>query len=252
MRKILLALMICACASAAAGAAAARQDYPEREEISRSLTVPRGGAVEVSGIAGVVEVEATDGERAEVHIVRSAATRAELDCYRTAVEQTARGVEIRHEQFSDRRGCQNIRSRQHVRLRVPRSSALRLSTIGGDVTVAGVEGRLDFTNVAGHTRVEGARSAGLSNLARGLTMRLGALADDGVNVSNVVGRVELDFVGDAGADLRLHNLNGGVQNEIEGLPLRRLAESSFRARVGAGGAPVHISNVVGAVRLRRM
>ncbi len=252
-----VAAVLCAATlvvGAGAGAAATRpwQDYPEREEINRSFRLPHGGVVVVSGIAGPVEVEATDGETAEVNVVRSAQTRAELDCYRTAVEQTARGLEIRHEQFTGRKGCGSIRSRQRVHLRVPRATELRLRPIAGNGTGAGVEGRRDFSNGAGHARVEGARSAELSNLAHGLTMTLGRLADEGVRVSNVVGGVELDFAGDLGADLRLSNLNGDLRNEIEGLPLKRLSESSYGARVGAGGAPVRVSNVNGAIRLRRL
>jgi len=52
------------------------RDLPEREEINKIFQLSKDARVEVSGIAGTVEIETVESGAAEVHIVRSAATRA--------------------------------------------------------------------------------------------------------------------------------------------------------------------------------
>src|ERR1043165_9838245 len=81
------------------------QDLPYREEIDKTFRLSKDARVEVEIIAGPVEIETSEGDNAEVHIVRAAQTRAELDCYQTVGEQNADSLTIHHEQFTWRDKC---------------------------------------------------------------------------------------------------------------------------------------------------
>src|SRR5688500_4111521 len=62
------------------------QDLPYREEINKTFRLSKDARVEVDTIAGPVEIETSESDNAEVHIVRAAQTQYELDCYQTVVE----------------------------------------------------------------------------------------------------------------------------------------------------------------------
>ena len=72
----------------ALGAAAADADRPDRERIHQSYELARGASVEVLGIAGPVEIETTTNDAAEVNVIRSAPTHADLECGKIEIEQT--------------------------------------------------------------------------------------------------------------------------------------------------------------------
>ena len=219
-----------------------------QERIDRSFTLRPGAEVSVSGIAGPVTVETTDGDRAEVHVLRMARTQHELDCYRTLVEERDGGLRIAHERVRSRE-CRSIRSRQEVRLRLPRSANLSLSSVAGRVEIGALAGRVRLDSVAGHVRIAGARAGSVSSLAGGLDMTIGALDPHGIRISSVVGGIELGFLSEAHAEVSVDSVTGSVQSETP--RVRIYGENhAFRARVGDGGPPLVISSVVGPVRLR--
>lgn len=227
------------------------RDLPVREEIHRTFQLSSDARVNVSTIAGPVEVETRDGTTAEVHIVRSAQTRREFDCYRTIVEQTPGGLSIRHEQFSRREGCNNIRSRQRVRLVVPRTIALSLEAIAGDVNIGRIEGALHLDAIAGEVSVAGARTAEISGLAKGLTMTLSRIDGRGVRVNGIVGDTVFRVTDGLNADLTVSGIIGEISTDASGVRLNRIDVSNYRVRIGAGGAPISVSGVVGNVTVRR-
>lgn len=256
--KLIVKFMVIVAAIVAAPQAARAQqpprgapDYPEREEITRTFQLSPDARVEVSGVAGgPVDIETTDGGAAEVHIVRSAQTRLELDCYKTVVEHTPESLTVRHEQDGERGACRSIRARQSVRLRVPRTANLYLKSIGGEVNVEAFEGMLRLDGIAGHVRVRQAQAAEIAGLAKGLTMTVMRLDQRGIRISGVVGRVELSLAKNLNADLTVSNLIG-VESKTPGVTMTKVDASSSRTQIGAGGAPITISGVVGSVAINR-
>lgn len=231
---------------------AAPAEMAAREEIHRSFRLEEGARVSVSGIAGPVSVTTTEGDTAQVHIVRMARTQRELDCYRTAVTGGGEALSIEHVQDSDRSGCDSIRSRQQVTLVLPRSVNLEFSTIAGRLDIGPVDGVVRLDSIAGHVTLAGARSAEVSSLAGGLTMNLRSLSAAGVQVSSVVGPVDLTFGRGVDADVRLDSVMGSVRGVPAELDRRLVEENGeYRLRVGAGGPAVRLSSVMGPVRLRR-
>jgi hypothetical protein len=234
---------------AAANPGAGNQPSSARQEIRERFELSGPTSVTVSGIGGPVTVETSGGDAAaEVHIVRTAASERELQCYRTAVTHKPGNITVQHEQFSSRPGCNSIRSRQAVRLKLPRSVNLHLSTIGGPVTVGPMDGLLRLDSIAGHVTVAEARSAEMNSLAQGLSLTLPHLASRGVRISSVVGKVEINFRAGANADVMVDSVVGTVGSDWP-------ARSGGRDRVyriGSGGNTVLVSSVVGSVRLRRL
>lgn len=231
----------------AQGAAA----LPEREEINKTFPLASNGRVEVAGIAGPVNIETTDGNTAEVHIVRMAQTQRELQCYETLVKSAPNSLSIRHNQFSQRAGCDSIRSRQDVTLRLPRTVELDLSMIGGDVNIGVIEGVVRLSNIAGHAVVAQAQAAEINSLAKGLSLTLARVSDRGVSIRGVVGLVELNLARDINTDLRFDNVLGGVRSASPDLAVTR-AGGTYRVRAGSGGALVSVSGINGGVKLGRI
>lgn len=217
-----------------------------REEIDRNYELAPNSTVRVEGIAGPVAVETGDFARAELHVVRLAASQRELDCYRTQISASRDRLTVEHVQERSE-DCNNIRARQEVRLRLPRSVSIEMESIAGAVEIGAVDGRLRLNNIAGRATLAGVRSADISSIAGRLTLGLAPIGAEGVEVSSVAGPIELSAGPGVDADVEVSSIMGSVRgfSELEG------NSSGYRARIGRGGARVSLSSIVGSVTLRR-
>src|SRR5580765_7565467 len=86
---------------------------PEKEQITKSLELAEGGSIDVSTIAGPVEIMTTAAGRVDIDIVRSAPTREDLDCGAIVIDASPARISIRTEDK-----CENVRGSQHVKLTV--------------------------------------------------------------------------------------------------------------------------------------
>lgn len=225
------------------------QDLPVREELNREFQFTRFGQVEVSGVAGDVSIETHTSNTVEVHVVRSAETQAELDCYQTVIENTEDSLKIRHQQ-QERGRCSSIRARQRVQLWVPRAVDVSLETIAGAVNVGRIDGALRLQGIAGHATAAGVREAEIDGLAQGLTMSVAQPTAEGIRVTSVMGQVDLDLSSDVNADLKVSGLIN-VDPKTTGVTMIRVRETNLTRRFGAGGPPITISGIVGGVRINR-
>lgn len=251
-RTSIRSILLAATAALAAGASAdtgQRHDatpMTAREVSDQTYELARDATVRVEGIAGPVTIETGDFARAELHVVRMAATQRELDCYRTQVSATRNSLAIEHVQ-DEGRDCRNIRSRQEVRLRLPRSMSVELELIAGAVEIGPVDGMVRLNSIAGRTTLAQVRSAEISSIAGTLTMGLAPIGEAGVEVSSVSGPIELSAGPEVNADVEVSSIMGSVSGfaELEG------ENGGYRARIGRGGGRVSLSSIVGSVRLRR-
>jgi DUF4097 and DUF4098 domain-containing protein YvlB len=225
------------------------RDLPEREEINKIFQLSKDARVEVNGIGGTVEIETIESGNAEVHIVSSAETRAELDCYQTVVEQTMDSLTIRREQYTSRDKCKSIRSRQRVKLLLPRSAEISLDTISGDVTVGAVDNVIRLNNIAGRVRIAQAQAAEMSNLAQGLTMSLSRLEERGMRISNVSGSIELSVSSSLNAEVKIGGILGKLF--ITAPNAQAIKDGSgYRILIGSNRAKIALSNITGNVTIR--
>jgi len=224
---------------------------PEREDINQTYELNPGARVELSVIAGSVDVETTNGNTAEVHITRLGQTRTDLDCYKIAIENTPDSLVMRHRQERTSE-CENIRARQHVTLRLPRNVDLKLNAISGPVKIGEIDGTLTLSGISG--KVEVAHSASgnshISGISGVLTITIPRLSERGLRVSGISGRVELRLASDLNADLNLSGINGDVNAAASNVTINKVGHSNFAGKVGAGGSVISISGISGTVTLR--
>jgi len=230
------------------------QEFNERDEFRQSYTLAPGAPVRVSGINGRVEIETTAaGGAAEVHVVRSARRRADLEHRKVFVEQAAGGLVVRGENSdNDSRRGEQRQVRHLVTLRIPRNVELTASGINGRTTVGEVDGPVKLSGINGRVEVGQARGyTDISGINGSVSMLITQLGERGIRVSGVNGRVELKFSEVLNADLAVNGINGAVHTD--GLPnvtlQGRISRTNFNARIGAGGPPIKVSGVNGSVHL---
>ena len=230
------------------------RDLPERDEVRQTYELTPGARVEVSGINGSVDIETANGGTAEVHIVRSAHDRADLEFHKIVIEHSPDKLVVRGEKDRDRRSMGRSRQvRQRVMMRIPRQVDLLSSGINGRVTVGAIDGPVQLSGING--RVDVAQARGFSHIS-GINGRVSVtiteLGEKGIHVSGVNGGVELQFAEELNADLDVSAVNGSVSTEVPNVSIQgKLDRSNFRARIGNGGSPISVSGVNGRVRLSR-
>jgi hypothetical protein len=229
-------------------------EYAERDEFRQTYQIAPGSQVRVSGINGRVDVETTGGSTAEVHVVRSARTRADLEHRKVIVEQAGGGLTVRGEKENNEwgRGERRPDVRQQVTLRVPRNIDLNVSGVNGRTTVGEVDGPVKLSGINGRVEVGQARGhTDISGINGSVRMTITQLGERGIQISGVNGSVQLQFGETLNADLSVTGINGAVNTE--GLPnvtlTGRVSRNNFNARIGAGGTPINVSGVNGSVRL---
>ena len=226
------------------------RNYPEREEINKSYEIAPGSRVELSVISGSVDVETSNSSLAEVHIIRMAETRKDLDCYTIDIEDTPNSLIMRHKQERTG-GCSNIRAKQQVTLRLPRNVDLKLNAISGPVRIGEIDGSLRLSGISG--RVDIAQALGysdISGISGVLSISIPRLSDRGMRVSGISGKLELRLASNLNANLSVSGVNGDVNNAASNITLTKVGEDHFAGRIGGGGSVISVSGISGSVTFR--
>ena len=267
----------------------AQRDFNERDEFNQTYQLAPGARVEVSSISGSVKISNSETGTAEVQIIRTARTRADLEYYKIEVQQTGNSLVVRggiHEP-DERRN--NIQVNHQVILKLPRRIDLSVSSISGSVRVGDVDGPVQASsisgsanigNVAGKLRlssVSGSVEVGnvgadarvssvsgnvglgqvndsldVSSVSGGVKATLISLSPRGIHIKSVSGSVEIGFMSDVNADFNAENISGQVYLNVPNVSRESEEKSTtVRARIGAGGTPITISSVSGNIRLTR-
>ena len=292
LKALFTSMLMLACAVSYAGSStgtAQRDDFRERDEINETYQLAPGSRVEVSSIRGPVEISNTDTGMAQVQIIRTARTRADLAYHKIEVEHSGNSLEVRGVQESEGRGRDNVQVNHHVILKLPRSINLSINSVsgwikvgdvdgetrvnsisgsanignvGGKLQISSISGSLDVGNVGEDARVNSiSGSLGLgqvngsldvSSISGGLNATLLSLSSQGIHIRSVSGSVEIGFKSDLNADFSAESVSGAVDLDVPNV-IRESEEksSNVHARIGAGGTPIKISSVSGNIRLKR-
>ena len=231
------------------------RDYPELDEFRQSYQLAPGAKVEVRGINGAVDIETAAGTTAEVHIVRSARTRDDLNYHKIVVEATGTSLIVRGEKDGERgdRRDRDRQVRQRVMLKLPRQVDLGVSGVNGRVNVGEIEGPVRLNGING--RAEVAQAVGhseLSGINGHVRVTISRLSEQGIRVSGINGGVELRFTDDVNADLDVTGINGPVDADLPNVTLTgKLNRQNVHAKIGLGGSPIRVSGINGRVKLTR-
>jgi hypothetical protein len=265
MRAGFIAIIVVTAAFAVPGSSAARPVAAETERIDRTFELAPGARVDVGSISGPVVVEVAESGLAEVHVERSAPSRAQLDCAPMIVEGSADHLVVRVEQRHDS-GCRSAQRTDRVRLRLPASVAftassvsgdvtvgrlegpVHLSSISGDVRVGGVSGELDLSSVSGRVEVDRATGyAKISSVSGSVLLAVDELGDRGITANSIGGDVEVRFASPVNADVTVDSISGGVSSDVAA-SVTKVGSSSYRMRLGSGGTRISLSSISGDVR----
>jgi len=268
---------------------ATQRDFKERDEFNQTYQLPAGARVEVSSIRGSVKIMNADTATAEVQIIRTARTRADLEYHKFEVEQTGNSLVVRGVQESRERESRNIQVNHQVILKLPRRIDLSVTSVSGSLQVGDVEGRMHVSSISGSgnignvggklqvSSVSGSLEVGnvgadarvnsisgnvglgqvngsldVSSVSGGVNARLLSLSPQGIRINSVSGSIELGFKGEVNADFSAEQVSGQVYLDVPNVTRDSEARSSnVRARIGAGGTPITITSVSGNIRLTR-
>jgi hypothetical protein len=223
------------------------RDLTVRKEIHRQYRLAPNTTVKISTIAGPVEIETTAGEIAQIDILNSAATQAELNCSETPIEQSPGKLVIRSQSL-----CPIVRVDQRVTLKLPRNVNLDLEDIAGHVRIGTTEGMVRLDSIAGPVSTGVLRTAEISSLACGLSMGIDQIGERGVHLSSITGAIELGLSDDLNAEFTADSIVGNVISDIATIKISTGGRSDFAARIGSGGPRIAISSVRGEIHLRKL
>ena len=153
-------------------------------------------------------------------------------------------------------------------LQVPRDVRVRLCTVnGGMVTVSGVTGDFDVSNVNGKVVLTDLGGSGSATTVNGdIDASFTAAPRAESRFKTVNGTIAATFPRSLSADLSLKTFNGGLFTDFDTTPLPTTAErtersdrpkyvyrrgSLTRVRVGAGGPELTFDTLNGDVRIQR-
>jgi len=285
--SLLIVLLALSAAMAGGGAVALTEAPPDAlDTIQRTLSWSSAGAhtLELSNVTGALRVTGYDGPTVEMTANRTirASSDAALEAARTKarVEATESADTIRvcgnreHCGCGDRSWHDGRSSRDsgyHVTvdfdIRVPRNTVLKLCTVNdGNVTVDGVAGDFDASNVNGGILLTAMSGSGRATTVNGPVHAAFASAPRAASTFKTVnGDIEVRLPPDVSADLSLKTVNGGLYTDFDVTSLAPAALvrdrhgklSSGRldrfasVRAGQGGPELRLEGVNGNVRVLR-
>lgn len=266
-----------------------QREFKERDEFNQTYQLPQGARVEISSIRGSVKITNTDSATAEVQIIRTARTLADLEYHKIEVQQTGNTLVVRGIDESEERGRRNVQVNHQVILKLPRSIDLSVSSVSGSlrsgdvdgpVHVSSISGSANFGNVGGKLQVNSVSgsvevgnvgadarlnsvsgnvdlghvngSLDVTSVSGGVKAGIMSLTPQGIHINSVSGSIEIGFKSEVNADFTAENISGQVYLDVPNVSRQSEERSSnVRARIGAGGVPIKISSVSGSIRIIR-
>jgi len=227
-----------------------RGDFQEREEIRQTYQIAPGASVEISNINGPLEIETVSGNTAEVYVVRSARTKADLEFHKIIIENTPSTFKLYGAQ--DDENSNGVTVRHRAVLKLPRPSSLKVHNINGPARVGDSDGPITLGNINGRLQVGVANDfAELSNINGSTDMTIAQLGSRGIQMRNMNGSINIRFLSDVNADLEVHSFNGSVDSSLPNMSIQKTGRSEFKGQIGSGGIPITGTHVNGAISIRR-
>ncbi len=202
------------------------------DRISRDFEVSPGGRLTVDTENGSIEVRSGDSNTVSVEVIRKASAGSRDDANRLLqsmhVDFNQSGNDVRVEGKSQGRG----RKHMEFRIRVPRSYNVDLTTSGGSVSVAELQGDVRSRTSGGslsYSHIEGPVQ--------------GKTSGGSISVDNVRGNVDIDT---SGGSISVNDVDGDIDGHTSGGSVS-VERVSGHATVETSGGGLHIADVSGAV-----
>jgi DUF4097 and DUF4098 domain-containing protein YvlB len=259
----------------------------EREETSQSYQLSPGARVTVSSISGPVEIETAAGSTAEVHIIRTARSQADLQYHRVIIEQTGTSLTVHGEH--DRGTPHGVQVNQHVMLKLPINVDLNVNSISGHAVIGDIGGRAHINSISGPvtigdvsgealvTSVSGRLSIGraggqvqvksisgsveiaqavghleASSISGSVRATIAQLGAGGISIDSISGGVTLRLNDTVNGEIHASHYSGEVYFNVPNVVIQgKMTPSEVRGLIGSGGPIISISNISGSIVLQR-
>jgi DUF4097 and DUF4098 domain-containing protein YvlB len=209
-----------------------------------------GGNFQLDNVNGSIQVDGWDKDEVEVSAVKSAETdSSDLDQVQIDVESVPGQVAV-HTLYPNAGSAVVVEYHVHVPYRV----LAAVKTVNGSVLVNGVQGGGDLRSVNGDVKVTDSAGRFSAKTTNGdLTLQLRDIANGPpMDIETVNGSVVLGLPSNAGANLKVQNMNGDFSSE---LPMNAATTptnvGAFHARLGTGGGEISVRTVNGTIHLMR-
>lgn len=257
----------------------------DKDRIEQTLAFKDAAApreVKIDNVFGAIEVRGAD--RADVALVAAKTIRAvDTDAVRRAKDEVKLDIRTQGGTIDvyvdgpfrcQTRDCPGIKDRDFgyevhydFVLTVPRGTALALKTVtGGDVTVGGVGGRFDVSNVNGKILLEDVDGGGEAHTVNGpVRVAFARNPKSDCVFRTINGDVDLSFRDGLSADLKMKTMNGEAFSDfdVKSFPAPASAPESkngklvyrrgafSHVRVGGGGPEITCDTLNGDILIRK-
>jgi DUF4097 and DUF4098 domain-containing protein YvlB len=226
------------------------------DHINKTVTLAPGSNVKVGIISGDINIETWDSDRGEISITVRASDQAAMERQPIIIEDTPNSLTIRVEDDKDKEGRRRGRDRgwvsHDVRLKLPKSINLRVSSVNGAIDVGAITGEVTGSTVNGGMVIAQAGTAtNLSSVNGSISISLLQLGPSGLRVSTVNGSVKIGLPPETSAEIDFRSVNGSVNSDLPITVIGEVKRHELRGRIGDGGPQISISSVNGGVTLRR-
>ncbi|MFL6228288.1 MAG: DUF4097 family beta strand repeat-containing protein [Pyrinomonadaceae bacterium] len=265
IRKTFMFVMFCAAALIASHAARvvradeSGEDDQFREEFHQTYPLSRGGQITLKNINGAARIVAWDRDEVKIDAVKHARSQKRLAEATIDVQAAGDTISVRTRYPTDElrweRGSNENPASVEYTLTVPRTARLdSIELINGGLDVEGLAGSIKATCINGRLSARNLTGeARLSTINGTLEAEFDRLeAGKAITLNSVNGTVDLVVPSGISADLTADTVHGTISNDF-GMNVRRgeYVGSSLEGQLGGGGARVKLSNVNGAIKIRR-
>lgn len=245
VRKIIVPAMVLVWALAVA----AVPGWAISKEFNQSYPLQPGGTFDLQNVNGTVEVQGWDKDVVEVHAVKTAKLKeSDLERVSIDVNANASGVSIAT-RYPQNEG---VEVAVEYTIHVPHGAKLEhLGTVNGTLRIAGVDEVDDLRTVNGNIEVFGADSTVHARTTNGnVRLELSHVRGVGGTLAETTnGSVVLALPANSQADLEARCLNGNFLSELPVEMQSTLKPREMHGKLGQGGAPIKLHTINGGIRV---
>ncbi|MGH9318477.1 MAG: DUF4097 family beta strand repeat-containing protein [Vicinamibacteria bacterium] len=215
-----------------------------RESFEQVVAFNPGGSFRIENGNGSIEIGAWNESSVKIEAEKEAKT-----------EEGLRNLEIVIEGSGDSVSVKTVhhRGRDHgsvsYRILLPAEAELAVSTANGEVSVRGIQGRVEAQSVNGAVTVEditGSIEAETTNGA--IRASYQSVSEGPQRFETTNGSVRVYLPADAGGELDAETVNGSIEVDFP-MNLTRTSRRHIRGSFGGGGSAFEVSTVNGSVKI---
>src|SRR5437867_4127163 len=207
------------------------------------------GRIVIQNLYGDVRITAWDRDQAQVTAIKKSRDPKRLDDARIVVDSRSESLSIATQYAgADAEHPASV----EYRIMVPRNANLEnIRLINGGLSITGMAGPVKASSVNGSIKAEGLEGqADLSTVNGRLEVGFNRIgADNAILLSSVNGLIRLVIPPDPDANVEARNLSGGIDSNI-GQTWRAPGGHRMRSAGKKGGAQIRLHNVNGGISIR--